>query len=70
MLRMMRFDDAVARRQDKFPDKLQPIRILFELWNNTLSNAYVSGATLTVDEQLMTFRRRCSYCQQIPSKPG
>ena len=60
----MRFDDAVARRQDK----LQPIRKVFDMWNSTLQNSITPGVNLTVDEQLIIFRGRCSFRQYISLK--
>ena len=66
----MRFDDAVARRKNRSPDKIQPIRKLFEMWNTTLQDSFVPGLNLTVDEQLITFCGRCPFCQYYPSKPG
>lgn len=68
--RVMRFDDAEARRKHRSPDKLEPIRDLFDTWNTYLRDAYVPGWSVTVDEQLVTFRGRCPFRQYIPSKPG
>ena len=70
VIRVMRFDDAEARRTRRSPDKLLPIRKIFEMWNETLVDAFVPGPNATVDEQLLTFRGRCSFRQYIPSKPG
>jgi len=70
MVRVMRFDDAEARRARRSPDKLQPIRKVFEMWNDALIDAFIPGPNLTVDEQLLTFRGRCPFRQYIPSKPG
>lgn len=70
ILKVIRFDDAAARRQHHSPDKFQPIRDLFETWNASLRDAYVPGESMTVDEQLVTFRGRCPFRQYIPSKPG
>ena len=53
--RVMRFDDAKAPRVRKSPDKLQPIRKVFEMWNDTLLDAFIPGPNLTVDEQLFAF---------------
>ena len=67
---MIRFDDAEKRRAHRSPDKLQPMRSLFEEWNDSLANGYIPGCNLTVDEQLLTCRGRCPFRQYIPSKPG
>ena len=70
ILRVLRFDDAAARRSRRSPDKFSPIRNAFEIWNESLLDAFVPGPNLTVDEQLMTFHGRCPFCQYMPSRPG
>jgi hypothetical protein len=70
IMRVLRFDDAEKRRLNRSEDKLEPIRYCFELWNGYLQDAYIPGACMTVDEQLVTFRGRCPFKQYIPSKPG
>ena len=70
ILRVLRFDDAAARRSCKLSDKFSPIRNVFENWNESLLDAFVSGPNLTVDEQLVTFRDRCSFRQYMLSNPG
>jgi len=70
VLRVVRFDDAEYRRQHRSDDKLEPIRECFDLWVSTLRDGNVPGSTLTVDEELVTFRGRCPFKQYIPSKPG
>ena len=70
ILHMMRFDDAVARRQNRSPDKLKRIRKVFDMWNSTLQDSFILEVNLTVDEQLVTFRGSCPFRQYIPSKPG
>ena len=67
---MLRFDDAAERRKNRSSNKLQPIRKVFDMWNNTLQESYTPGVNLTVDEQLMSFCGRCPFRQYIPSKPG
>ena len=62
--------DAAARRQHHSPDKFEPIRDCFETWNGFLREAYIPGESITVDEQLVTFRGKCSFRQYIASKPG
>lgn len=71
ILKVLRFDDAASRRQQRTTtDKLQPIKKCFEMWNAFLRDAYIPGESMTVDEQLVTFRGRCPFRQYIPSKPG
>ena len=44
ILRMRLFDQTVARRHSRSPDKVRPIRKILELWNNTVHDAYFPGA--------------------------
>jgi hypothetical protein len=70
ILRVLRFDNATERRKNRGEDKLQPIREIFDMWNENLRDAFVPGSCMMVDEQLLTFRGRCPFRQFIPSKPG
>jgi len=36
----------------------------------SFQDCYIPNENITVDEQLVTFRGRCPFCQFIPSKPG
>lgn len=38
--------------------------------NRNLSNAFVPGENLTIDEQLKAFRGRCRFRQYMPKKPA
>ena len=70
ILRVLRFDNANARRSNGSADKFQPIGYVFEEWNHNLRDAYTPGPHITVDEQLVCFGGRCPFRQYIPSKPG
>ena len=59
-----------ARRARKSPDKLQPIRKVSEMWNDTLLDTFVPGPYLIVDEQLLVFCGRCPFRQHILYKLG
>ena len=50
----MRFNEA--RRARRSPDKLQPFRKVFEMWNDPLLDTFVLGPCLTVNKQLLAFR--------------
>ena len=66
ILRILRFDNANARRSNRSADKFQPIRYVFEEWDLNLRDAYTPGPHMTVDEQLVCFRGRCPFRQYIP----
>ena len=70
ILRVLQFDDAASRRSCRSPDKFSPIRNAFEIWNESLLDAFVPEPNLMVDEQLLTIRGRCSLRHYMPSKPG
>ena len=69
IVRILQFDDAAARRSCRSSEKFSPIRNVFEIWNESLLDAFVPGPNLTVHEQLVTFRGRCQIRQYMPSKP-
>lgn len=70
--RFLRFDDRAQRLQvdRRVRDKLAPIRNIYDKWNANLSRVYNPGKNVTVDEQLVPFRGRCSFKQYIPNKPA
>ena len=70
LLRFCRFDDAATRVARSKDDKLAPIRELWSMLLVRLQECYSPGGSLTVDEQLVSTRGRCSFRQYMPSKPG
>lgn len=66
----LRFDDVTNRRQQKTGDKFAPIRELWDNWETLLPMFYNCHANVTIDEQLVGFRGRCSFRQYMPSKPA
>lgn len=68
----LRFDDSIGRRGQASANQniLQPVKILIDELNMTLSANYVPGENLTIDEQLKAFRGRCKFRQYMPSKPA
>ena len=66
----MRFDNFRSRRINNCNDKLQPIRWIFERVIKNSQKLMKPGESVTVDEQLIPFRGRCSFKQYIPSKPA
>ena len=69
ILRLSQFDNAQSREHHWSPDKLQPIREVFETWDSYLRDSYICGPSMTVNEQLMRFKGRCLFKQFISLKP-
>ena len=69
LMRMLRFDDKSTRSERKAKDKLAAFREIWDEFLVSLRRYYIPGKNLTVDEQLMPFRGRCSFIQYLPSKP-
>ena len=63
----LRFDNRLERDQT---DKFAPIRRIFDIFIQKCKANYKPSAFVTIDEQLVTFRGRCSFKMFIPSKPG
>nr|CAH7737709.1 unnamed protein product [Callosobruchus chinensis] len=68
--RCIRFDNIHDRHERRELDKLAPIRDIFEKFVDQCKSAFIPSAYLTVDEQLIAFRGRCSFRQYLPSKPA
>ena len=64
----LRFDDSIGRRaQSARTSILQPVEVLLNELNETLSTNYIPSENLTIDEQLKGFRGRCKFRQYMPS---
>ncbi len=70
LMRFCRFDNIDTRTQRMPDDKLAPIRDIWAMFIARLAVCYKPGESMTVDEQLIPTRGRCSFRQYIPSKPG
>eukprot|EP00106_Octopus_bimaculoides_P023046 XP_014790488.1 PREDICTED: piggyBac transposable element-derived protein 4-like [Octopus bimaculoides] len=70
ILQVLHFEDASARRNKRSDNKLELIGEVFEMLNQNLQDGYVSSSCMTVDEQLVSFKRRRPFRVYIPSKPG
>ncbi|XP_029929045.1 piggyBac transposable element-derived protein 4-like [Myripristis murdjan] len=69
----LRFDDRATRRERAEAaggDRLAAVRELWDAWTARLPLLYDPGPHVTVDEQLVPFRGRCSFRQYMPSKPA
>ncbi|GFO24935.1 PiggyBac transposable element-derived protein 4 [Plakobranchus ocellatus] len=69
LLTFLRFDDKETRSQRRERDPFAPIRELWDCFQINLGRYYVPGINITVDEQLVAFRGRCSFLQYLPSTP-
>ena len=70
ILRFLRFDDRRTRAERHETDKLAAFRDIWTVFTARLPMMYRPDMDMTVDEQLVSFRGRCSFRQYIPSKPG
>ncbi|CAG9577485.1 unnamed protein product [Danaus chrysippus] len=70
LINSLRFDDSSTRTARVADDRLAPIRDIFEIFVKNCQNAYTPYEYLTIDEELVAFRGRCSFRQYIPSKPA
>ncbi|XP_067633326.1 uncharacterized protein [Eurosta solidaginis] len=70
LCRFLRFDDSRTRAERLRHDKLAPIRHVWILFLENLTTPYIPCKELTIDEQFLSTRNRCSFRQYIPSKPG
>ncbi|XP_037052002.1 piggyBac transposable element-derived protein 4-like [Bradysia coprophila] len=69
LLRFIRFDDKNTRSARRKIDKLCPIRDVWEKVTGGFKKYYIPSQNLTIDEQLMPCRCRCSFIQFMPKKP-
>ncbi|GBP02746.1 PiggyBac transposable element-derived protein 4 [Eumeta japonica] len=65
----LRFDDKSLRIQ-LVGDKFAPIRKVWDMFVQKCRENYSPGPYLTVDEQLLAFRGKCSFKMYIPNKPA
>ena len=66
----LRFDSKETREERSKTDKLAPFSTVWEMFILKCKANYEPHEDVTVDEQLVTFRGRCSFKMYIPSKPG
>ena len=69
LMAVIRFDDKSSRAPRRAQDKFAAIWEVFSIVNSKLLHHYIPGVNLTVDEQLMPYRGRCSFIQYLPLKP-
>lgn len=70
LLKYLRFDDKPNRiRNGPGADKFAPIRDVFTTFTSMCKSKYTCDFSLTVDEQLMPLKSRCSFITFMPNKP-
>ena len=69
LLNFLRFDDKETRSARRSRDVFAPFRDFWDVFAKNLSDHYIPGPFITIDEQLVPFRGRCSFIQYLPSKP-
>ncbi|CAK1583081.1 unnamed protein product [Parnassius mnemosyne] len=70
LLSCMRFDDRNTRQERWVSDRLAPIRYFWEQFIDNCRKWYKPSSYITVDEQLVGFRRRCPFRMYITNKPN
>ena len=69
IMRFLRFDDRNSRKTRVSTDKFALIRDVWDRFIENCQASYRPSAELTIDEQLLTSRSRCSFTQYMPNKP-
>ena len=69
LLNFLRFDDKETRSAWRSRDVFAPFRDFWDAFTKNLGDHYIPGPFITIDEQLVPFRGRCSFIQYLPSKP-
>ena len=70
ILKYLRLDDKPNRvRSGPGADKFAPIRQVFQNFANQCQKKYMCKFSLTVDEQLMPLKSRCSFVTFMRNKP-
>ena len=66
----MRFDNPDTRLRRKQTDPFAAIRNIWDMFIGNCEQMYTPSEHITIDEQLLAFRGRCSFRMYIPSKPA
>ena len=67
--RCLRFDDSNSRPLRKESDKFTHVREIWEIFIKNCTKYYEPSTNYTIDEQLLSFRGRCSFKMYLPAKP-
>ena len=69
IMKHLRFDDFLSRRQRRQTDKFC---LISEVWNCFIENCkkcYIPSFDLTIDEQLLPCKTRCPFTQYMTNNP-
>lgn len=69
IMKYLRLDDKNTRSNRVSTDKFCMVREIWELFISNSQSAYKPNKHLTVDEQLLPCKSRCSFIQYMPNKP-
>jgi hypothetical protein len=70
LLNCLRFDDFRTRKERLKVDKMAAASFLFRKIVENSQKYFNLGTCATVDEQLVSFRGKCSFVVYMPKKPG
>lgn len=70
IVRCLRMDDKTLRPALRHQDPFIPVRKVWNLLIAQCKTNYFPGSNVTIDEQLLGFRGRCSFRMYIPNKPN
>lgn len=70
ILRFIRFDEKATRVNRRREDRFCIMRTIWDRMMIKASRAYRPHESVTIDEQLLSCRARCSFIQYMPAKPG
>ncbi|XP_022910889.2 piggyBac transposable element-derived protein 4-like [Onthophagus taurus] len=66
--RFVRFDDKRTRNARLETDKLAMVSYIWDLFIQQCKTCVIPDTNVTIDEQLVGFRGRCTFVQYMPSK--
>nr|XP_022902638.1 piggyBac transposable element-derived protein 4-like [Onthophagus taurus] len=67
--RFVRVDDKRTRNARLETDKLAMVSYIWDLFIQQCKTCVIPDTNVTIDEQLVRFRGRCTFVQYMPSKP-
>ncbi|KAG0714772.1 PiggyBac transposable element-derived protein 3 [Chionoecetes opilio] len=70
LLTCLRFDNMRTRAVRRDTDKLAPIRSVLDMFIGSCEKHLIPHEYITVDEQMLAYRGKCSFRMFIPNKPA